>query len=216
MQVFASCLAWGPLAIYLLVLGSINLRSRPLVVSGARETAALGLALAGPVLIGPGQLLLPPTATQHFGAWIWPLLALLYALAVTLAILVARPRLVIFNIGPLELRAILVELATKLDAGAKWAGDSLALEHLGLELRIDAFAWMSNVSLIANGENQSSGGWRHLEQSLRTALDGVPASRGRRGGVLITIAAGVLFWLAYRVAENPAQTIEGLRHLLEP
>jgi hypothetical protein len=34
--------------------------------------------------------------------------------------------------------------------------------------------------------------------------------------VLITIAAGVLFWLAYRVAENPAQTVEGLRHLLEP
>src|ERR1700677_3412405 len=112
MQVFASCLAWGPLAIYLLVLGWINLRPRPLVVSGARETAALGLALAGPVLIGPAQLLLPPAATQHFGAWIWLLLASLYVLAVTLAILVARPRLVIFNIGLPELRAILVELAT--------------------------------------------------------------------------------------------------------
>ena len=92
------------------------------------------------VLIGPGQLLLPPAATQHFGGWVWLLLALLYVLAVTLVILVARPRLVIYNIGPLELRAILAELATELDAGAHWAGDSLALDGLGIELRIEAFA----------------------------------------------------------------------------
>ena len=48
MQVFASCVAFLPLAIYLLVLGWINLRPWPLVVSGARETAALGLALCRP------------------------------------------------------------------------------------------------------------------------------------------------------------------------
>ena len=113
MQVFASCLAWGPLAIYLLVLGWINLRPWPVVVRGERETAALGLALAGCVLIGPGQLLLPPAATQHFGRLGLAAVAWLYVLAVTLAILVARPRLVIYNIDPPRLRAILVELASR-------------------------------------------------------------------------------------------------------
>ena len=106
----------GPLAIYLLVLGWINLRPWPVVVRGERETAALGLALAGCVLVGPGQLLLPPAATQHFGPWVWPMLLLAYVLAVTLAILVARPRLVIYNVDPLAVRAVLVQLARELDA----------------------------------------------------------------------------------------------------
>jgi hypothetical protein len=216
MQVFASCVVFLPLAIYLLVLGWINLRPWPLVVSGARETAALGLALAGPVLIGPGQLLLPPAATQHFGAWIWPLLALLYALAVLLAILISRPRLVIFNIDPAELRVVLTSLATELDAGAHWAGDTLALDGLGVELRIEAFASMSNVSLIAGGEPQSAAGWHHLERSLRSALTGARSRRNGRGAALIALAALMLFWLAYRVAENPAQTVAGLLNLLEP
>ena len=216
MQVFASCLAFLPPAVYLLVLGWINLRARPLVVSGGRELAALGLALAGPVLIGPGQLLFPPAATQHFGPWIWLLLALLYFLAVTLAILVARPRLVVFNIDPKELRAILVQLATELDPDAHWAGDSLALDRLGIELRVDAFAWMCNVSLIANGDHQSSGGWHQLEQSLRGALAGVRGCGGRRGVVMVALAMLVLCGLAYRVAENPTQTAEGMLDLLEP
>jgi len=181
-----------------------------------RETVALGLALCGPVLIGPGQLLLPPAATQHFGGWIWLLLALLYALAVTLVILVSRPRLVVFNIGPLELRAILAELATELDAGAHWAGDSLALEGLGIDLRIDAFASMCNVSLIAGGDHQSASGWRLLEQSLRGALAGRRCSRGRRGSVLIALAGLMLFWLVYRISANPAETVAGLLDLLEP
>jgi hypothetical protein len=214
MQIFASCLAFLPLALYLLVLGWMNLRPWPLIVSGARETAALGLALAGPVLIGPGQLLLPPAATRHFGAWVWLLLAVLYALAVLLAILVARPRLVIYNIGATELRAVLVEVATQFDAGAHWAGDSLALDRLGLELRIEAFAWMRNVSLIANGDHQSTSDWHHLEQSLRVALAGVRAKRGRRGAALISLGGLLVFWLVYRVANNPAQTVQGMLDLL--
>ncbi len=216
MQIFASCLAWGPLAIYLLVLGAINLRPRPLVVSGARETTALGLALAGCVLVGPGRLLLPPAATQHFGAWVWLLLALLYGLAVTLTILVARPRLVIYNIAPLELRAILVELAGQLDAGAVWAGESLALGGLGIELRIDPFAWMANVSLVANTDHQSPRAWHRLEQSLRDALAGTRSTGTRRGPALIAIGTLLLLWLANRVAEDPTATVQGMLDLLAP
>ena len=45
MDTFSACLAFGPLAIYLLLLGMINLQRRPLVISGTRETLSLGLAL---------------------------------------------------------------------------------------------------------------------------------------------------------------------------
>jgi len=45
MDTFSACLAFGPIAVYLIALGAINLSGRPLVVSGTRETISLGVAL---------------------------------------------------------------------------------------------------------------------------------------------------------------------------
>ena len=101
-----------------------------------------------------------------------------------------------------------------MDAGAHWAGDSLALDGWRLDLRIEAFAAMSNVSLIANGDHQSPTAWRRLEQSLRQALAGARARRGRRGAVMIALGTLLLLWLACRVAENPAAAVQGMLDLL--
>ena len=38
------CIAIAPLAVYLLLLGVMNLRGRPFVTTGARDAAALALA----------------------------------------------------------------------------------------------------------------------------------------------------------------------------
>ena len=67
MEPFHQCLALGPVAIYLLLLGVINLARRPLVVSGGRDAAALGLALSGLVFVGPMALLFPEGLAAHFG-----------------------------------------------------------------------------------------------------------------------------------------------------
>jgi hypothetical protein len=214
MQVFAACVAFLPLAMYLLVLGWINTRPRPVVVSGVRETTALALALAGCVLVGPGQLLLPPAATQNFAGWVWLLLALFYLLVVALIILVARPRLVIYNIGRQELRAILVDLADQLDPTAKWAGDTLSLAGLGIELRIESFAPLANVSLIAGGDPQSPLAWQRLEASLRQALAGTRSTSGRGGRVMIAVGALLILGLAARVALHPAETLQGMLELI--
>ncbi len=53
------CIAFGPLAVYLMLLGLINLSSRPLVTNGARDTAALGVGISGFIMVGPCELLLP-------------------------------------------------------------------------------------------------------------------------------------------------------------
>ena len=47
MDPFRLCLALGPVAIYLLLIGAINMFRRPFLVSGTRDTATLGLALSG-------------------------------------------------------------------------------------------------------------------------------------------------------------------------
>ena len=67
MEPFHQCLALGPVAIYLLLLGVINLARRPLVVSGGRDAAALGLAVSGLVFVGPMALLFPEGLAAHFG-----------------------------------------------------------------------------------------------------------------------------------------------------
>ena len=65
MDSFRLCLALGPLAIYLLLLGAINLSRRPFLVTGARDLAALGVAVAGLVVVGPIELLLPEDANAR-------------------------------------------------------------------------------------------------------------------------------------------------------
>jgi hypothetical protein len=216
MQIFASCLAWGPPAVYLLVLGWINCRRRPLVVNGTREISSLALALAGCVLIGPGQLLLPADAASRFAAGVWVLLSLLYVLGVTLVVLFSRPRLVIYSTTASDVRLALEKVAVQLGAPTRWAGDTLTLELLGLDLRVEEFAPLGNVSLIANSDHQSSQSWCRLEQLLRSNLAEVPSRRSPRGGLLLATGALVLLAIVYRVVENPAAMGQGLLEFLGP
>ena len=87
------CLALGPLAVYLLLLGSINLMRRPFLVSGGRDLAALSLALMGLAVVGPCELFLPEESIVVFGAYVWLMVLALYALWMTMLILMLRPRL---------------------------------------------------------------------------------------------------------------------------
>jgi len=87
--------AVGPASMYLLLLGAVNLSRRPLLVSGGRDAAALGLAVSGLAVVGPIELFFPFEAWSKFGSIVWVLLLALYAMCVVLWILLSRPRLVI-------------------------------------------------------------------------------------------------------------------------
>ena len=77
------CIAVGPFAVYLLLLGVMNLRGRPLVTTGARDAAALGIGLVGFVIAGPMQLFFPEGAASRFGGWVWLMLIVFYGLCVS-------------------------------------------------------------------------------------------------------------------------------------
>ena len=139
MQPFFFCLAVGPLAIYLMMLGIIDLARRPVVVSGARESAALALAVSGFVVVGPMQLFMPQVAAARFGPLVWLVLLGLYALGVLLWILLSKPRLVIYNIDAEQMRAVLSDVARRFDHEASWAGDCLLLPTLGVQLTIEDY-----------------------------------------------------------------------------
>jgi len=140
MDPFRLCLAFGPVAMYCLLLGCLNLSRRPFLVSGARDAAALALAVSGLAIIGPMELFFPFEAAAQYGPFVWLLLIALYMLCTALWLMLLRPRLVIYNMSFDKLRSILADLVERLDGEARWAGDSLSLPGLGIHFYVDHFA----------------------------------------------------------------------------
>ena len=178
---FRLCLALGPVAIYLVVLGLLNLARRPLLVSGGRDAAALGLAASGLVFVGPVECLVPDGLLPRVGAWSGLIFLGLYiaAYGLTLAIIVLmlRPRLSVYNISLDQLWPILAETVEQIDPGVRWAGDSLTLPGAGVHLYIDNHPAMRNVSLVSAGSRQDHAGWRRLDAALTAAIGRVESAR---------------------------------------
>jgi hypothetical protein len=216
MDTFSACLAFGPLAIYLVLLGAINLGRRPLVVSGTRETLSLGLALAGLVIVGPMQLFMPEHAATRFGEVVWLLLVGFYVLCLTLIVMLSRPRLVVYNISPQELRLALDAAARRIDAEAMWSGKNLGLPLARVHLHVESFPPLGNVALLSTGDDQSPSGWRRLEASLRETLRTVPGAAGPHGFWMLLFGALVLVALGYWVADDPQTIAQGIERMLRP
>jgi hypothetical protein len=214
MDSFRLCLVLGPLAIYLLLLGAINLSRRPFLVTGARDLAALGVAVAGMVVVGPVELLLPEDAIHVYQSYVWLLLVVMYSLCLSLMVLLARPRLTIYNMSLDEIRPVLAEAVAGLDADALWAGNSLALPNLKVELHVETSPVMRNVSLVANGDEQSYAGWRQLELSLAARLGPVKAAPNPVGLVLALAALFMFVALGWQLVAHPKAVAQGFREML--
>ncbi len=207
-------LALGPVAIYLLLLGAVNLSRRPLLVSGTRDMLALGLAISGLVLVGPIELFFPVMAATLFGGYVWGLLAALYLLGVVLLVLAMRPRLVIYNLSPEELRSVLAERAVEIDAEARWAGDSLILPNLGVQLHMESLTAMRNVSLVPSGPRQNHLGWRRLETELTAALRDIEVPRNRHAVSLVAAGVLLMLFIVQSVARDPQAVAQTLFDML--
>lgn len=194
------CIALGPVAIYFLLLGSINLSRRPFVASGSRDSAALGIAIGGFVVAGPMELFLPETAAVRMGFWVWPTCVAFYILCLSLAVLLMRPRIVIYNVTVEQLRPSLSDIVLRLDSESRWAGDSLVMPNLGVQLTVESQGMMKNVQLAAAGTEQSFQGWRLLEAELATVLRSAKGTRNPYGMSLVMfgllLGASVIWWLS--------------------
>ena len=162
---FRLAVAIVPLAAYLLLLGILNYRRRPFLTSGGCDLTALGLAVSGLLVVGPMELLRPEAATRAFGNYIWLFLLLFYWLSLLLMVLLARPRLVVYNVRVEELHPVLAEVASRIDPSARWAGSHLSMPGIGVQLHLDSLDIMRNVSLVSSGGRQSIDGWRRLSRA---------------------------------------------------
>lgn len=210
------CIAAGPLSVYLILLGFINLRRRPFITTGGRDSMSLGIAIMGFVIVGPMELFLPEAAAENLHQWAWGMLITLYLLSLILVVLLLRPRLVIYNITGEQLRPVLSDVVTELDPEARWAGDALVLPQLGVQLHVEPATMMKNVQLISAGPHQNLAGWRRLEIELQRhfrKLDGMPNPYGASLMLFgFSLAAYATFWL-YRDPEAVVRSLQTMLRL---
>ena len=153
---------------------------------------------------------MPPWGRLQAGPYVWLLLLALYGLCVVLALLLLRPRLVIYNISVDKLRPVLATLVEQLDTDARWAGDSLVLPGLGVQLYVDSFALFRSASLISAGGNQSHQGWRRLERSLGDALTREEVARNPGGISLVGTAMLIIAAMNLAIVQDPQAAAQPL------
>ncbi len=193
------CIAVVPLAVYLLMMGLLNLRRRPFLTTGARDIAALGVGIVGLMVTGPMELFFPESAASQFGAWVWVMLLVFYGLCVSLIVLLMRSRIVIYNVSMDKLRPALTLVAMEMDRKSRWVGDSLIIPSTGVHLHAEPVRWLRNVQLTAVGHNQSQDGWTTLEIELGKALEKIPVGSNLFGIPLVILsvllAIGTAAWM---------------------
>ncbi len=137
MQSIQLAIAFVPVAVYLLLIGGLRLRSRPLVTTGWRDTLALGIAASGLVAIGPMQLFFPAQAAARWQGWVWIALMALYLLGLFMILLSCKPRLISYGMDEDQFRRALQVAAKTVDDSAHWNGEILNLPQAGIQLASD-------------------------------------------------------------------------------
>ncbi len=203
-----------PLAAYALVLGVLNLGRRTTVVSGGRDLAALAVGVSGLVLVGPIELLMPRTALTVYGMYAWPMVLIIYSLCVSLTSLLLKPRLVLYNACSLvQLRRTMAAVVKDLDVDARWAGSTVSMPRLHVELVIEGHRLLRTISLTATHDRQSIAGWQMLHAALAKRLP-IPARRSSVWGmafVLASLAAvAVIGWQMFGRPHEVAQSLGDL------
>ena len=158
-----ACLLPG---LYLLGIAVVHVRHRPLAVPGGWDLAIVAAAVAGLAMAGPLDLI-QPVAIR--GPWRLVLPAVLCGLLVALAILVARPRLVIYNVTLEQLRPVVAQVAASLDRQSRWAGETVALPGRGIQVTLDGRTARC-VSLAAIGGRTSPEGWAEFSRRVRRSV----------------------------------------------
>ncbi len=189
MNSFVVSLSLIPLAVYFLILGMIHASRRPFLLTGDADMALLSAAVSGMVFVGPMNMFFPLNAAIRFGTYIWLILAILYFLITMLVILYSRPRLIVYNIDKSTLKGILERVASRLDENAQWAGDSLYMPQLGLDLHLECVSGLNNVTLVSNKKYSNSHRWRNLKRLLKSELNQTTVSRNWLSIVLFTLSA---------------------------
>jgi hypothetical protein len=197
------CLA--PLSVYLLWLALVNRRSRPTVVAGRWDFAALLLGLSGFFVYGGGLLLSLLQSNVRYwmrgnfealrDAWgqekvAWSLVVFAYLLLVVggsaLALLSRRRTLVVYNVEPGPFETTLAEVFEQIGRPAERRGNVWVVGVPVCEL--EPFAGGRTVTLRWIAADLPL--FQEVERHLRAAVGGLPTSESQTARWLMSSALG--------------------------
>jgi hypothetical protein len=207
-------IAGVPVALYFILIGAAQRRRHPLVTTGWRDLLTLGIACSGLVMIGPMQLFFPMQAGIRWPGWVWVPLLILYFLAVVLAILWSKPRLIVYGISPQQFRESVLQSALELDPHAKWSGEVLDLPHAKIQLAVEPTFAGSVCSVAWIGARDNVSDWLRLERNLVKIARQTPAARSAFGWLLLIAGAALLLFSLTPVVLNPGLAYQQLNDLL--
>jgi len=207
-------IAAGPLALYLCWVGLRGLARRPRLISGGANVVEVAFAVLGLLMIGPLPLFLPQHSVARFGVYIWFMLLALYVLVTISIVLLSRPRLIVNNITLDVLRPLTAEIVSRMDDQCAWAGDTVALPRLGLQIQFEGQPLLRTVTLTAGGEQRNLAAWDHFRRELAGSLRKLQV--GPHPWSVAWILAGLLLacWPAYQLWTNHHQIVRAFTELL--
>jgi hypothetical protein len=213
---FSILLALLPLGAYLMMIGGVRLAGRVMVTTGGRDTFALGIGLSGLAAVGPGELFFPSAAGASFGPAVWPMLAILYFLLVSLVILNSRSRLVVYGLGDKALIEPLLRACRSIDPTCRVdeSAGTVALPELGIHLRVVSHRGSDSADIEAYESDVSPKFWRMLLTQLRRETATVPAAAPGFGGALSIAGLLMLGVVGLQLIQQPSLVVQGLRDWL--
>ena len=213
---FTILLALMPLIAYLLVFSLVRLSGRALVTSGGRDVAALSMAIAGLLAVGPAELFFPTAVATMFGPVVWVALAAFYGLSVSLISLSFPPRVVVYGRTAEELYEPLLAASKSIDVNA--IGDErllqLTLPGWGVHLRINGHHGIDYAQVVAFEPNVSLGFWSKLLAATRQHVQQQKAPLPRRGFAMLFFAVALSCILVTQSFSNQELLVEGFREWL--
>ena len=166
------------------------------------------------MIAGPMELFLVEEAAVLYGAWVWLMMLVAYGLIVLLLVLLLRPRLVVYNITPEQLRPWWPKSRRGWMPIASGQAKASPCRRLGVQLHLEAAPLLKNVQLVSSGADQSLAGWRQLQVTLRRKL--APRGTGTNPLGVSLLGFGVLLVIVITVllARDPAGTLQAANEML--
>lgn len=213
---FTILLALLPLIGYLIIFSYVRVSGRGLVTTGARDIAAVAVAISGLLAVGPAELFFPQTAAIVFGPVVWLALILFYALIVTLIALTSTPKLIVFGRSVDEVYEPLLRAAKKLDETA--IGDAgrmqINLPGLNVDLRVDGQRGVDHAKVVSFQPIASRRFWSRLLGELRHEIASETVRVPRRGFWMLAVTVVLSAVALFQAIGNQAAVVEGFREWL--
>jgi hypothetical protein len=204
-----------PVAIYLILIGVLRRRNRPLVTSGWRDTLTLGIASAGLIAVGPMQLFTPPQAVERWHAWVWVMLFCLYVLGLSLILLSGKPRLIAYGLNHLQFRDVLFQSAKLVDDQSHWSADVLSMPGSSMQLALEATGSSRVQQATHVGILQNLDDWIKLESEFVRMGGQTSCPSSIAGWPLMMIGSGLLLSSIIPLIRDPAAALAQLQNFID-